>query len=152
MLQYLKKEYDVITIGISGEKESELLINHYLYLNNATKYDDFVGNKILRLDDYYNSYVKSPQKFRQDYDNLIKYSKDLNETLHAKKITEKSRSLLISGILIALKNTSFKTSFKTHKTARQITDQLTTAISYELNSSNIEIQKNRSYTTSFFIY
>jgi type I restriction enzyme M protein len=46
-------------------------------------------------------------KFNQDYLKLLEYTKELNDLLHTKKIKEAQRSLLISGILIALQNTSF---------------------------------------------
>ena len=62
------------------------------------------SNKLLDLDSYIQGYIGSPEKFKQDYDSLLDFSKDLNEELHSKKVKESQRSLLISGILIALEN------------------------------------------------
>ena len=44
--------------------------------------------------------------------NLPKYAQKLNDELHAMKVKESQRCLLISGVLIALKNKSFKEGYK----------------------------------------
>src|SRR6185312_6409737 len=73
----------------------------------------------------------------QDYDKLLGYSRDLNESLHAKKVKESQRSLLISGILIALQSAAFEASFKRHKTAQQLANNLVTTIIDELTGSDL---------------
>jgi len=105
---YLAKDFDVIAIGVTGQTLSLLRISHFLYLKTQTGHTSFLGDKLLSFDDYYTSYIRSPQKFNQDYKSLLDYSQVLNRTLHKKKIKESQRSLLISGILIALRNKAFR--------------------------------------------
>jgi type I restriction enzyme M protein len=146
---FLSKEYDVIAIGISGISISELKISHYLYLKGSHSYNGFLSNELLDLNDYYNNYIQHPSKFKEDYNSLLDYSKTLNDTLHSYKIKESQRSLLISGILIALKNKAFKSSYKGHNNAEQLADNLSKAIANELATSNIQSDKVKNLENAF---
>lgn len=95
------------------------------------------GDKLLPFADYYSGYIDDPIKFNQDYETLLGYSKDLNERLQAKKVGESRRSLLISGILIALKNPAFVASYKKHATAQQLANNLVNTIIEELSSADL---------------
>lgn len=96
-----------------------------------------LGNEFLPFSNYYESYIHSPKKFHQDYQILLDYSQELNETLHGKKIKESQRSLLISSILIALQNQAFQKGFKGHRTAKQLARNLVETVVNELSSGNI---------------
>jgi type I restriction-modification system DNA methylase subunit len=134
---YLSKEYDVLIIGVSGQTKRELKVSHYLQLKGANSYKPVFGNKLLPFTDYYSGYIDDPLKINQDYERLLIYSKELNELLHANKVQESQRSLLISGILIALKNSAFVASFKKHATAQQIANHLVATVIDELSSSDV---------------
>lgn len=134
---YLAKQYDVLAIAISGQNEKELKISHFLKLKDSHNFYNFLGKEILNFNNYYESYKKSDIKFNQDYSKLLSYAKYLNVLLHSKKIKEAQRSLLISGILIALQNKSFRSSFTLHKTASQLANQLLTTIVDEFTNAKL---------------
>ena len=134
---YLSKDYDVLAIGVSGQTPRELKISHYLCIRGAIGYGEVFANKILPFEDYHTGYVTDPRKFSQDYDKLLGYSRELNEILHAKKVKESQRSLLISGILIALQNQAFEASFKKYATAQQLANTLVTTIIDELAGTDL---------------
>lgn len=138
---HLSKEYDVLAVGVSGQTKKELKVSHYLILKGTGSFSPAFGGTLLSLEDYYSGYVSDPRKFRQDYEKLLGYSRTLNETLHAKKIPESQRSLLISGILIALQNPAFEVSFKRHKTAQQLANNLVITIIDELTGSDLPQSK-----------
>lgn len=69
--------------------------------------------------------------------------------MHAKKIKESQRSLLISGILIALQNPAFEVSFKRHKTAQQLANNLVSTIIDELSGSDLPQGKLETLRQSF---
>lgn len=148
---FLAKEYDVIAIGVSGEDTDNLKISHFLYLKNDTKYSQIFSKEILPFNDYYLGYLKTPQKFNQDYKSLIDYSLELNKFLHTKKVKESQRSLLISGILMALQNQAFRQGYRGHKTAQHLVDHLVKTIIDELSSSNLKEKNiaNLNYAYSF---
>ena len=134
---FLAKEYDVIAIGVSGENVKELKISHYFFLKGASEYHSIFSDKILSLDEYYQGTNESDYKKKQDYDKLAVYAKKLNEFLHGKNIKESERALLISGILISLKNDAFKTGYLKHKSAKSLVDNLYSTICTELGQSDL---------------
>lgn len=134
---FLSKEYDVLAIAISGEKENDLKISHFLHLKGERKATPIFGDKLLSAEDYLNGYLKSPEKFRQDYKTLLDYTKELNDTLHSHKILESERSLLISCILIALENTAFKNSYASHQKPKDLASSLVQTVSNELENAHI---------------
>ena len=146
---HLAKDYDVIVIGVSGQTLPELRISHFLYLKTQTEYTPFLADKLLSFDDYYTSYIRSPQKFNQDYKSLLDYSQALNRTLHKKKIKESQRSLLISGILIALRNKAFRDGHKGHKSAKQLAKNLIETIANEMADANLPESKIANLKQAF---
>ncbi|HAO23251.1 MAG TPA: methyltransferase [Desulfobacteraceae bacterium] len=150
---FLSKEFDVLGIAVSGQNETELKVSHYLFLKNTTKPHKYFSNKILPLVTYYDEFLKSDFKFGYDYDKLLEYIKDLNELLHSKKIKEAQRSLLISGVLIALQNIAFKNSFTSHKKPEQLAKNLLSTIIHEFTNANLPIDKvnNLKQTFSFIL-
>lgn len=138
---FLAKEFDVLAVAVSGENEIELRVSQYLHLKGTHKPHSFLGNEILPLKNYYDAFLQSEMKFNQDYLKLLEYTKELNELLHTKKIKEAQRSLLISGILIALQNTAFKNSFSAHKKPEQLAKNLLSTIVDEFANANLPTDK-----------
>lgn len=138
---FLSKEYDVIAIAVSGESTSELRISQFLNLKKDSQPFSFVKNTILNFEDYYNSYINDERKFKQDYENLLGYTKELNDLLHIKKIKESHRSLLISGILIALQDVAFQNSYTKHTKAKDLAGAILFTIKTQLKNSNIPADK-----------
>lgn len=146
---YLSKEFDVLAIAISGETKQNIKISHFLHLKNERIATEIFGDKLLTADDYLNGYLKSPEKFRQDYNTLLGFTKKLNEKLHSNKILESQRSLLISCILIALESPAFKKSYKSHKTPQNLANSLIQTVSNELEGANITGKKLKNLNTQF---
>jgi len=147
---FLSKDFDVLAIAVSGETTPDLRISHFLHLKGEPKAVEFKeAASILSFDEYHNAFLQSDVKFRQDYDTLLDYSRSLNEALHEKKIKEAHRGLLISGILIALKNNAFKTSFKAHKTAKELGGSLVNTIESEFESAGIPADRKADLKQAF---
>lgn len=142
---FLSKEYDVIAIGFSGEKESLCSLGHYIQLCKEKKFHKyFEDNRFLDFDSYAEGLLHSNYKFNQDYNKLIDYTKEINETLHSKKIKESKRGLLISGILIALKNERFKAEYKYYESTSKIVENMYNAICAELDRSDVPERNKKS--------
>ncbi len=146
---FLSKEYDVLAIAVSGEVKKGLKISHFLYLKGASKSAEIFSDKLLTPDNYLSGYLKSPEKFRQDYNSLLEFAKELNEKLHIHKIPERDRALLISCILMALENSAFKNSYKSHRTPKHLADSLVKTVSDELESAKINAKKLENLNTQF---
>lgn len=146
---YLSKEYDVLAIAISGEKASNIQISHFLQLKDTNEFHPYFDNRILSFKDYLDSYLSSDFKFSQDYGKLIAYTKTLNEYLHGKKIKESQRALLISGILLALRNDAFKSGYKKHRTAKSLVDNLYGTICTEIGASSVSSENAERLKVAF---
>ncbi len=138
---YLSRDFDVLSIAVSGENEGELKVSHFLQLKGEKKPIEMFSDKLLSSDNYLQSYLKSPQKFRQDYDKLITFSKLLNDNLHTLQIKEDLRAILISAILISLENRAFKNSYKEYTSARQLAAFLIQTTLNQFESAKLSREK-----------
>jgi len=138
---FLSKEFDVLSIAVSGETQKELKISQFLQLKSEYNAQEIFGNQFLDIESYISGYLKTPQKVNQDYNKLLDFSKQLNEKLHLHKISEAKRSLLISGILIALESKAFKKSYTEYDKPEELAENLVNTVSNELKRSNIQGKK-----------
>lgn len=145
----LAKGFDVLAIAVSGETTRNLKVSHFLHLDGEKKATPIFSDLLLSADDYLNGYLQSPEKFRQDYDTLLEFSKNLNERLHNYKILESQRSLLLSCILIALENTAFKQAYAYQSKAQNLADFLIKTVSDQLASANMGSDKLTNLATQF---
>ena len=147
---FLSKEYDVVAIGFSGEKESLYEISHYIQLNGEKDcHQLFNDGELLDLDSYHHGLMQSTYKFNQDFNKLLDYTKEVNQELHDKKIKERLRALLISGILIALKNERFKAEYKNYETTEQLVNNMYAAICAELRRSDVPNRNKESLVKGY---
>lgn len=139
--EYLAKEFDVISLAISGERKSELKISTFLQLQ-AQHVIDKIDKKILTFEDYISLYKKDPEKERLSVENLIQYSRELNNYLRDDfELEEGQRPLLVSGILIALEDKAFESSYMKEKKAIDLAESLTNTIKKILRQHNVEQKK-----------
>ncbi|WBX84580.1 HsdM family class I SAM-dependent methyltransferase [Sphingosinicella microcystinivorans] len=146
---FLSKAYNVIAIGVSGETDAECTISHFLHLENEHSFTEFAGDALLIFDDYVKLFQSSPEKFNHDYSGLLTYTQKLNANLHKLKVKESQRSLLLSGILISLKNQSFIASYSKQKTALQLTQSLVQTIVNELVDDGIDKDRIQSLKNAY---
>jgi type I restriction enzyme M protein len=147
---FLSKEFDVLAIAVSGQDEATIHISHFLHLYRTNKPVDWnAAHDMVSIDDYYQEFVKSDVKFRQDYNALLDYSRTLNNDLQAEKITEAQRGFLISGILIALQNKAFSQSYQAHLTAKQLASSLLETIKAEFENANLPAERREILIQAF---
>ena len=146
---YLSKSFDVIALAVSGETKQSLKISHFLHLKSEKKATSKFDDNFLSADDYLKGYENSEEKFRQDYNTLLEFTKELNSRLHTHKILGSQRSLLISSILIALENKAFRKSYGVYDNAENLANFLTQTVSNELESANITGKKLNNLNVQF---
>lgn len=145
---YISKEFDVISIAVSGNQSDNLLISHHLQLKGDSVATAKFSDKLLPVEDYVSGYMQSEEKFRQDYEKLLLFSKKLNEKLHGHKIVESERALLISCVLIALDHTGFAKSYKDYSSPDDLANYLTNTVvnqfkNAQISAENLAILKGR---------
>ena len=147
---FLSKEFDVIAIGFSGEKDSLYELGHYIQLCEEREFHKlFSDGELLDMDSYHHGLIESNYKFNQDFNKLIDYTKEINEELQEKKIKERLRALLISGILIALKNERFRAEYKNYESTENLVKNLFSAIKAELEGSDVPVENKKSLVAGY---
>lgn len=145
---YLAKEFDVIALGVSGQRIDRLLADSFLQLKTYQKPIPFI-NTLLDLPDYQAKYIYKEETRNQRFEILLEYNKELNQTLHSHKIREADRSLLLSGILIALEHEAFRNSYMLYTTAEQLAEALLSAVIHVLQNASIPNIKIKTLEHSY---
>lgn len=141
---YLAKEFNVIAIAASGESKANLKVSTFLQLRNNSQPKELLISKILKFEDYVALYKKDPEKEKISVEELIRYSKELNNKLRDDfELEEGQRPLLVSGILIALEDKAFVSSYLKERRAIDLAKSLTKTIEKILEQHNVD-QKKRA--------
>ena len=150
---YLSNEFDVIAIGVSGEKKQEIQIDTFLQVKGKNDHRDLSISKLLNFEDYLFLLEQDHDKVELALASLTKYSKILNQRLRDDfDFEETYRPLIVSGILLALEDDSFCAGYKTKRSPKQIASLLLTAIKERLERDNIgEVKRETMLQTYGFL-
>jgi hypothetical protein len=117
---YLKDNFNVIAVAISGETERDIKISHFLWLKEKHTYKDVTDKNFLDPASLSNIVERQSQPLKEE--ELIKKAIEYNELLHNYSVPEVDRCTLISSILVALQDKAFSNSFDSHHTDEDGTD------------------------------
>ena len=135
----LSKEFDVISIGVSGVSKNDLLVTHHLHLKGSDDIIKLEFDTLLDPKDYIKFYETDERKNRQDFENLLKFSDNLNKELFkVYKIKEDERAILVASILVSLKNQSFSGSFKSATLPSELCESISNAVRTELRKKYLD--------------
>lgn len=136
---YLSKEFNVISIGASGETSQELLIDNFIQIKGEKTARNLNINKIYDFESYFDLLKKDKVKEKFDFLRLMEYSPKLNQKLRDDfEFEENHRPLIVSGILLALEDEGFVSSYKTKRKPLEIADLIITTIKERLERDNIK--------------
>lgn len=138
---YLAKEYDVLSVAVSGQKKDYIKVSYFIQRLGKKNSERIFGNKLVTLEDIIAGIKQDKEKRKEKYEELISYSKKLNSALHKLKIKEDKRSLLVSGILIALENKDFYRSYSGITGDLMLADALVNTIRQQLKNGNLQDNK-----------
>lgn len=119
----LSKEYNVITVAVSGETKKAARISVYLHSKCAAKPKALLSktngepvSQILPWHDFIDHAVFDPAVRQARLSDFMEFARDLHVFMrdHA-KLTESEKPLLVSGTLIALRNPAFAVSYNLQK-------------------------------------
>ena len=118
----LSKSYNVIAVAVSGQTKSGLKISNFLHPKGADQPKELTNKSgksitsIISLEDYIEHGTFDTEVAKKRHNDLMEFSRKLHNFMrdHA-KLTESEKPLLVSGILIALKNKAFAKSYDVYK-------------------------------------
>jgi type I restriction-modification system DNA methylase subunit len=138
---YLKKEFNVTAIAVSGQNEREVKISTFLWLKQNLTYKDIQDKIFLKSDEIENIIKQQSKPFAEE--ELIKKAIEYNSFLHNYSIPEVERCTLISAILIALQNKPFLNSYKDHTSNKELIEALLSACSSVLKANKLDEEKTK---------
>jgi type I restriction enzyme M protein len=134
----LSKDFDVISIGVSGTTIESLMVTHHLHLKGSDNMIRLEFNKLMSPQDYIDFYITDERKNKQDFENLLKFSDKLNnELFKVYKIKEDERAILVAAILVSLKNQSFINSYKESTLPEELCESISIAVKTELTKNKL---------------
>lgn len=151
----LSKSYNVIAVAVSGQTKASLKISNFIFPKGATIHKNLTnktGTKIqsiISLEDYIEHGTFDPDVAKKRHNDLMEFSRELHNFMrdHA-KLTEGEKPLLVSGILIALKNKAFAKSYDAYK-PEDLQKEWMRVIKEEFKKAEIPNSKEYSMTQPY---
>ncbi len=141
--KFLKEEYNVIAIAVSGTKRDTLRSNAFLWNKGQ---DDFTELRkardiILEPRNYVN--LVKGKKIQREYslDSIRETAIDMHEYLREIKMTERHKPIFIAGLLIALNDEDFAKTYMNLPSFNSVISNVTTAIDNVLRDSGIKYNR-----------
>ncbi|CAC9581429.1 hypothetical protein [uncultured Gammaproteobacteria bacterium] len=138
---YLSKEYDVLSLAVSGIEKDNTKVSYFIQRAGKDVAEQIFGNRLITISDILAGLRQDITKRDEKYEELLDYSQVLNGDLHKLKIKEDKRSLLVSGILIALKNQDFYRSYTGLSSNKMLANTLVGTIREQLLDENLQGDK-----------
>ncbi|ETT56790.1 N-6 DNA methylase [Paenibacillus sp. FSL R7-269] len=134
---FLSKEFNVISIAVSGDNETGLQITQFIQHKNSKVITEFKDNKLLSIFDYVKTFKNEQFAYNLKDINIIEKAVKLNVDFQACSISEGMRNTLVSAILLALQNDVFKASYPISESSQDIADLLITAVEKVLKKAKV---------------
>ena len=138
---YLSKEYNVLSLAVSGVEKDNIKVSYFLQKTGLSDVEQIFGNRLLPLDDILAGFKQDEARKNEKYKELLEYSQILNEQLHKLKIKEDKRSLLVSGVLIALDNKDFYRDYVGMSSNKILSSALVEIIKEQLKTEDLQGDK-----------
>lgn len=108
----LRDKKDLIGIAISGQTKGSIKINYFCLLKGLKEIVEIQGNKLMSIENIEKTYlnVRNGDQITDAELNTILLG--LNQIFHDNNVRDTERSLFFSGIMIALKNANFRSTYK----------------------------------------
>lgn len=147
---FLSKEFTVLAIGVSGETKERIQIDTFLQIKGDSSAKDLKIQEFYQFSNYLNLIKKDRAKEESDLLRLMKYSNKLNKHLRDDfEFEEGHRPLIVSGILLALGDESFASSYTKKQKPIEIADLLLTTIKERLEHDNIGERKKETIVQTY---
>ncbi len=153
--RFLAKEYNVLSIAVSGSKKDKLKISTYYQKIDTDEVTD-EADSLLDVFSYISIFKGDVQARKIESAEITKTAIDLNNDLNDYSIAEYERCTVISAILLALQNKAFKTSYKNvaatmemEPSPQRVAKAIITGIKDFLEDNSIDAERVKSMLGEF---
>lgn len=149
--KYLKSEYNVIAIGVSGTERDKAKLDVYYWGKSYEQpiYQKKLHNIFLSPDNYLKAFKGEKISKSYSLDEIRETAIEFHDKLRTIKVTERQKPIFIAGILIALEDEDFARDYINMSSFNSVINSLTNAIDIVLDDSDISKSKKSSIKTSF---
>lgn len=154
---HLSEEFNVISIAITGTKKSNLEISIFIQRKGSDECNPLITSagkeikSVLSFQDFVIHGGYDSEEAASKVQDILSFSRALDKFLREDaKLTEAQKPLAICGILIALKDESFRSNLSKLK-IKDIPDEWYSALQREINKANIPNLKKQNILTSFLL-
>jgi type I restriction-modification system DNA methylase subunit len=147
---FLSKDYNVISIAMSGQSLTEVKIDTYFQSKGSHKAqllkdeNDATINSVISWERYVAQAKFDPAVAKNRHSDLMEFSRELNNYLRDyAKITEGQKPLLVSGILLALMDEGFVVSYQKYE-GQELASECYSSITKVINKASLgELQDSK---------
>jgi len=146
----LARDYHVIAVAVSGQTETQLKVSTFIFTKGQTTARELCGrdgkmiDKLISWPDYIANATYDPAIQRMRVDELMNFTMDLYVFMRDyAKLTESEKPLLVSGTLIALRDSGFQHAFS-YCSPENLRRLWLDAIKQEIDNATIPFAKKRS--------
>ncbi len=151
--KYLKEEYNVIAIAVSGTSKEKCSISTFEWLKGHETFSAVRKAKDILLEPL--NYVKlfKGEKIQKQYsiEDIRTTALEMHEKLREIKMTERNKPIFIAGILMALNNEDFAREYPNYLSFNSVVTNLINSIDTILDDSDIKRDKIENIKSAFRI-
>jgi type I restriction enzyme M protein len=146
---HLSKNFDVISVALSGTSTTAIKVSTFLQLHNAPSAESLCDEhglieRLLAIKDYLRLLNFDPAVRLRAQNELISFSQELHHYLRDyAKLSENEKPLAVSGCLLALRDDAFKASWRKLKITT-LGRELIAALRREIEAAVPERTKQRA--------
>lgn len=126
--KFLNEHFNTIAIAVSGENKEHLAISNFFIKKGSSSHQELSNKELLSVYDYLGLVEERENAERLKDENILLFASELNEQLYNYSVPESERATIVSGILIALQNKTFRDSYHTEDKPSDLVEDLLKAI------------------------
>lgn len=138
--KYLKNEYNVIAVGVSGTKKEKMKANAFYWMKGQDTYSEMAKARDIILEPKNYIELVKGNKLKKAYslDEIRETAIAMHDYLREIKVTEAHKPIFIAGILIALNDEDFAKSYSSLPSYKVVMQNIQNAIETVLATSEIK--------------
>ncbi len=138
--KFLKQEYNVIAIAISGTKKENIKVSAFHWPKNQESFTELEKSRDIILEPKNYIELIKGKKLQKSYslDDIRNTAIDMHNYLREIKMSEKHKPIFIAGILIALEDDDFVKSYTSLTSYISVIQNIESAIGNVLSNSDIK--------------
>jgi type I restriction-modification system DNA methylase subunit len=151
--KFLKDDYNVIAIGVSGAKKDTIKANAYYWQKGSDEYTELKKARdiIYEPENYLRLVSGEAVKKAVSIEEIQELALEMHDALRELAVTEREKPVLIAGILIALNDKDFIEEYQNLVSFNSLLNRLQDAINNVLKESNIRKEKIEDIKNRFKI-